>query len=214
MKSGATSEAATTESAEGTEMHQAHGEIDRGRTVSPRRKKASFSQTSEPTGDQRPLTLQIAAMEYVWLYDHRHGLSLNQIAARANATTDDVMHGVERAIELERRLSERPAVNEFKTGRPDDTHFRLIPLFPIVAFTPQSACPHHNPIEEDSRLCCMVCHKSGMDDHPGLLRDPETDPSPEPTPRPAKAVRPARSGEAKNTRKQRRHRKFAEVALA
>jgi hypothetical protein len=26
----------------------------------------------------------------------------------------------------------------------------------------------------------MICHRSGIDDHPGLARDPSTDPEPEP----------------------------------
>ena len=38
-------------------------------------------------------------------------------------------------------------------------------------------------------LCCMVCHCSGIDDHPGLLRSPLTDPAPEPKPAPAPAPR-------------------------
>jgi hypothetical protein len=93
--------------------------------------------------------------------------------------------------------------------------FRLIPLFPIGAFTPRSACPHHDTIERGSRLCCMVCHGSGMDDHPGLERDPKTDPSPEPTPKPAvDAAAPSKARKSKVTRKQRRRRELAEVAVA
>lgn len=64
----------------------------------------------------------------------------------------------------------------------------LMPLFPVGFFLPTSAdqvrafgrvlvpefasrgdvCPHHGPIPEGSTLCCMVCHQSGMDGHPGL----------------------------------------------
>ena len=96
-------------------------------------------------------------------------------------------------------------VDELKPGRLDEIGFRLIPLFPIGTLTPQSACPHHDTIDPGSRLCCMVCHESGMDDHPGLRRDPDTILPRSPHPRrhageapgrgsPASPKRPASSG--------------------
>lgn len=33
----------------------------------------------------------------------------------------------------------------------------LVPLFPVVSFTPHSACPHHGPIRDNSRFVCMAC---------------------------------------------------------
>jgi len=55
----------------------------------------------------------------------------------------------------------------------------LVPLFPVNGFTPESPCPHHGPLPEGSALCCMACHKSGMDDHPAIRRDRRFDPRPD-----------------------------------
>ena len=61
----------------------------------------------------------------------------------------------------------------------------------------------------------MVCHSSGMDEHPGLRRDPLTDPSPESKPAPAAdGVVPSEAGGSRETRKQRRRRLFAEAVAA
>jgi hypothetical protein len=158
------------------------------------------------------LTLKVAARDLMWLYDNKHGMSFEEIAGYERLPVQRVIEGVMRAEALQRQRSSDELVEDFKSGRLDDSRFRLIPLFPVNAFTPQSACPHHNPIEQGSRLCCMVCHTSGMDDHPGLQRDPETDPSPEPAP--AKDARRTRSGKAKGTRKQRRRRQLADTVLA
>jgi hypothetical protein len=35
----------------------------------------------------------------------------------------------------------------------------LDPLFPIDAFTPDSACPHRGKIRGGSSFCCMCCHE-------------------------------------------------------
>jgi hypothetical protein len=48
---------------------------------------------------------------------------------------------------------------------------KLVPLFPLGSFTPESRCPHHAPIERGSVLCCMICHSSGQDNHPALKCD-------------------------------------------
>jgi hypothetical protein len=85
---------------------------------------------------------------------------------------------------------------------------KLIPFFPATGFSPGSLCPHHGPLPAGSLLCGMVCHKSGVDDHPALARDPRTDPRPERKPKPAPAA--AR----RETRKERRRREFAHLAKA
>jgi hypothetical protein len=83
---------------------------------------------------------------------------------------------------------------------------KLVPLFPIGPLTPRSTCPHRGPIRRGSVLCCMVCSRSGMDDHPALRRDPRTDPRPDPEPRAVPATKPAAGNE---TRKERRQRLYA-----
>jgi hypothetical protein len=40
---------------------------------------------------------------------------------------------------------------------------RLVPLFPVGSYTPQSTCGHRGPIEPGSLFCCMICHSSGHD---------------------------------------------------
>lgn len=153
-------------------------------------------------------------MEYIWLYDSRHGVGIQEIAARAGVSVGRVRFGLERAQALESKPSMRELSEDLKSSGPDDLGFRLIPLFPIGSFTPQSACSHGASIQRGSKLCCMVCHASGMDDHPGLQRDTETDPSPEPQPAPPAAAAPREFRERKETRKQRRRRQFAEAAVA
>jgi hypothetical protein len=158
-------------------------------------------------------TLEVAARDYVWLYDFRHGVGPGEIAAREGVTVRQVREGLERARALDRNGSKDSPIGSLRSGRLDDIGFRLIPLLPVGALTPQSACPHHDSIERGSRLCCMVCHASGMDDHPGLRREPLTDPSPEPAPAVDVAVS-SKSGKSKETRKQRRLRQLAEAAVA
>jgi hypothetical protein len=125
---------------------------------------------------------------------------------------DRVRFGVKRAAALDSKLSKDGLTEDLKPGRLGDIGFRLIPLFPIDSFTPQSTCPHRESIGHGSRFCCMVCHASGMDDHPGLRRDPESDPAPEADPAPAAGVELKTSGCPQETRKQRRRRQFAEAA--
>lgn len=165
-------------------------------------------------GPEQEMSLESAARDYVWLYDLRHGVSPRAIAARSGVSVRLVREGIERARALENRCPKDNPTDGLKPGRQDDLGFRLIPLFPIGAFTPRSECPHRDTLERGSKLCCMVCHASGMDDHPGLRRDPQTDPSPEPRPAPAAEAAPRESAERKETRKQRRRRRFAEAAVA
>jgi hypothetical protein len=56
----------------------------------------------------------------------------------------------------------------------------------------------------------MVCHSSGIDDHPGLTRSPLTDPAPEPKLAPEVEPKPAK----RETRKERRQRLYGPAVLA
>jgi hypothetical protein len=133
-------------------------------------------------------------MEYVWLWDRRHGSSVQAIAAREGVSIGRVRFGLARA-----RAQEKGVVTT-RSIRPP----RLVPLFPIGAYTPQSTCAHRHPIEAGSSLCCMICHQSGMDRHPALRRDPRTEPVPEPKP----TLAPTRVETQRETRKERRQRLF------
>jgi hypothetical protein len=163
----------------------------------------------------RALTLAVAAREYIWLYDYRHGIGFDEIAAREDVSVIRVRFGVERARAQERNLSKDTLIEDLNPGTRTGAGFRLIPLFPIGAYTPHSACPHREPINQGSTLCCMVCHHSGMDAHPALRRDPQTEPAPEPKPAPAlDTVWPSKSSRSHETRKQRRQRLFASESAA
>ena len=191
-----------------------HHEVSRRHDCSRvRRKDSRPSVGTDPESDPA-LTLGVAARDYIWLYDFRHGINDYEIAARNGVTVRQVRSGLERARELDRKLTKDNILEDLKPGRLDDLGFRLTPLFPIGAFTPQSSCPHHKSLKPGTRLCCMVCHASGMDDHPGLRSDRQVDPSPEPEPEPASDVEPAPAVAAPETRKQRRRRQFAEAREA
>lgn len=159
-------------------------------------------------------SLSIHARELVWLDQIRQGYSIREIARRERLSCRRIQHGVSRA--RERGSSSRTRESHFRddllepnckdpTNRgiatPADPNRppRLVPLFPIGAFTPGSACPHHGPIRAGSVFCCMVCSQSGVDDHPALKRDTHADPRPE---RRAPSIRAA----VCETRKQRRQR--------
>jgi hypothetical protein len=143
----------------------------------------------------RALTLEISAWEYVWLTDYQRGMSVRAIARRDGVAVDRVWFGIARAGAPE------PTPEQGKFARPP----RLIPLFPIGSYTPQSPCPHREPIPLGSNLCCMVCFRSGMDHHPALQRNPATDPPRAPVPAPAPPVEKS----SPETRRQRRQRLFA-----
>lgn len=82
--------------------------------------------------------------------------------------------GAQQPLIAPRRSPEEEArLDEFFGFRP------LVPLFPIGGFSPGSTCPHHGPLPEGSALTCMVCHRSGMDQHPAYRRDRRFDPRPE-----------------------------------
>jgi hypothetical protein len=178
-------------------------------------RKSSHRVASGPGTDQS-LTLEVAARDYIWMYDFRRGIGYGKIAALEGVTVRQVQEGIERARKLERKCSKDALIEDLRPGGPGDLGFRLTPLFPIGAFTPQSACPHRDPIKQGSGLCCMVCHASGMDEHPGLRRDPATDPSPEPENAEESVEGASRPGPSPSpeTRKQRRRRQFAEAIAA
>jgi hypothetical protein len=193
---------------------------DQDEPVDPRRECESPSQWGKSirrigTGPRfdRTLTLATAAAEYIWLYDLRHGLGVNEIALRAGVTVSRVRYGLKRAQAQERPVSPDVLIEQHAPNAGTIRPPRLVPLFPIVAYTPQSTCPHRAPIEPGSALCCMVCHCSGMDDHPALQRDPQSDPSPEPKPAPP-SVRQPELGAPRETRRQRRRRQFAQQGPA
>jgi len=154
------------------------------------------------------------ARELVWLDDVRRGYSIKGIARREGLGCRRIQHGVSRARERGNlsRIREYHSSNELhewngeitaSAGRVvrDDPNRppRLVPFFPIGAFTPRSACPHRGPIRAGSVFCCMVCSRSGVDDHPALKRDPRTDPRPE-----RRAAALVRVAGVRETRKQRR----------
>lgn len=134
---------------------------------------------ADKVGGDDSLSLEAAAQEYVWLYDFRRGIACQKIAEEHGLTVRDVRDGIERARKLEARCSRDEWLSELQSGREVERGFRLMPMFPIGAFTPQSTCPHGGPLQRGSTICCMVCHASGMDGHPSLRPDPATDPRPE-----------------------------------
>jgi hypothetical protein len=165
----------------------------------------------------------IEAREYIWLDDVRRGMSSQAIASREGLSRRRIQIGVARArarqksshfMDSRKRdtLQNRDGGAQTTVGsasRADDRGEsryppRLVPLFPIGPFTPQSTSPHRGPIRPGSVFCCMVCSRSGMDGHPALKRDPHTDPRPEP-----KTVPPTKPAIGRETRKQRRKRLFA-----
>jgi hypothetical protein len=154
----------------------------------------------------------IEAREYAWLDDIRRGTSTRSIAAREGLSCRRIQHGAARARarEVSSRNGSLRVRDGLQTrdsrGAPGKVPHepRLIPLFPIGPFTPQSVCPHRGEIRPGSVFCCMVCSRSGMDDHPALKRDPQDDPRPE-----AKAAKITLAVIGRETRKERRKRLFA-----
>jgi hypothetical protein len=124
-----------------------------------------------PERSSQILTLEIAAKEYMWLWDLHYGASTEVTATREALAASRVRFGVSRALGQEKAFLGETAI------RPP----RLVPLFPIGPYTPSSTCGHRGPIETGSLLCCMVCHTSGMDEHPALWHDITTAPTPKRT---------------------------------
>jgi hypothetical protein len=158
----------------------------------------------------------VAARESLWLQEIHQGYTIAEIAHREGLSRRRITTGIGRAREREvlsrkRNSCERENVpvrdDEPVAGSGDAERDearrppRLVPLFPIGAFTPQSTCPHHGPIRPGSVFCCMVCSQSGMDEHPALKRDPLTDPRPE-----NKEAARQLVNRCRETRKERRRR--------
>jgi hypothetical protein len=192
-----------------TEQGNDRGESLDGETTSSREPKGSKAKRGarrireRRRGDRGRVTMSLAVMarEYIWLWDVRHGIGINEIAMREGVSSRRVQQGVARARALEKNSQADSAAI-----RPP----RLIPLFPIAPYTPLSTCGHRQPIESDSLLCCMVCHCSGVDDHPGLQRSPLTEPAPER--KPDSEVVPKR--QKRETRRERRQRLFGTTSVA
>jgi hypothetical protein len=116
------------------------------------------------------MNLEVTAREQVWLREFRQGSTTDAIAYRDGVSVRCVRLGMSRASAHERRQSDKIR----------DRLPWLVPLFPIGPYTPRSMCGHRKPIVSGSDLCCMICHRSGWDEHPAMQRDPETEPAPEP----------------------------------
>ncbi len=180
-------------------------------TNPPDRREPDGARVGAGPRSERTLTLATAAREYIWLYDLRHGVGIKEIAAREKLSVGRVRFGLARARGMDRRSNQEALLTTSRWRSDVPPVPRLIPLFPIGCLTPQSECPHREPIGEGSALCCMVCHRSGMDSHPGLRRDPQTDPAPELKAGSAPDLEPQpRAGKPLETRKQRRRRRFAQ----
>jgi len=157
------------------------------------------AETEDRPAGTRAKTLAQAAREYIWLWDLRHGVGTRAIAEEEGVSVRVIRAGLARARQEERgELADTPRKPRLPT---------LVPLFPASAYDPMSPCPHHGPIPDGSVLCCMVCHRSGMDDHPALQRDRATDPKPDPKP---EELLPRRA--SRETRRQRRLRLFGATA--
>ena len=163
-----------------------------------------------------------------WLRLNQEGKPASAIAEDAGVSVQLVRRALARAREqadsreqdAEQNIPNPPEGAEGSTGEgspPEAPAARrpwwleLVPLFPIGSFTPASECPHRGPIQPGSLLCCMVCSASGVDEHPYLVRDPETDPKPEPKSRriPTERSRGAETtAPARETRRQKRARRF------
>jgi hypothetical protein len=100
------------------------------------------------------------------------GATHRDIAGIFGATRGEVNRSIERAF-----------TQQLDSDHNDEP--RLTLFFPVTPFTPHSHCPHQGPIARGSRLCCAVCHQSGLDhvmDLPGRVPTYRSDPLQEPEP--------------------------------
>lgn len=117
------------------------------------------------------------AREFLWLWERREGVAVVTIARRERVSIRVVQDGLERAQAFEAGVmgGSVPVVDmppERDRGPVNEP--QLVPLFPIGHFVPASRCPHTGTIRRGSCLCCMVCHKSGLD-HLGAFQRPPPD---------------------------------------
>lgn len=152
------------------------------------------------------------ALDLEWRRKHQRGKTVAEIATAEGVSKRTVQLALARARAAEQAVdasgsddAESPIRDENAAPR-TPWWLELVPLFPIGAFTPTSKCPHHGPIRAGSLFCCMVCSNSGVDDHPSLKRDPQTDPRPEPAPAPAAPAPRPDTAARRETRKERRRR--------
>lgn len=69
---------------------------------------------------------------------------------------------------------------------------------PLTLLTCEDVHPR-GPMPRGTTCCCAACHKTGIEGHPGLRRNPATDPRPDPKPAAAKS-------KTEPTRRQRRRK--------
>ena len=141
---------------------------------------------------------ELYTQDSVWLWASRHGVSANEMASREGISTRRVRFGLAAA-----RCRETSCFLRDVRHPP-----RLVPLFPLGPYTPQSDCRHHRPIERGSLFCCMVCHRSGQDDHPALQHDARVNRRLDANSSPPLPKRAAEEQTRRETRKQRRQRLF------
>lgn len=137
-----------------------------------------------------------AAKERTWYLDHSHGLTTQEISTKHGVAERRIRAGIRRA-----RGNNPSAPGE--TAGPYIRPPRLEPLFPVRPLVPRSTCPHGRRVRRFSVFCCMICHRSGMDWHPGLRRNRRFDPKPE-----AKQSALPPPKKTLETRRQRRQRLF------
>ncbi len=93
-------------------------------------------------------------IEFFWLAAVQQGISMSSIAKTFKVSWNTV----ERRIRFARTT--------------------YIPNLEIVIpfdLTPKAACTHP-PIEVGDKVYCVLCHQTGIEDHPLLKRDPKNEP--------------------------------------
>jgi hypothetical protein len=152
------------------------------------------------------------AREFLWLWERREGIAVVTIARRERTSVRAICEGLARAEATEAFGAGLVPVVDMPPDRDRGpvNEPQLVPLFPIGHFVPASWCPHGAPIRRGSCLCCMVCHKSGLD-HLGAFQRPPPDKEEERKRKDReKASKKARAREPKLTRKERRARFFSD----
>lgn len=97
----------------------------------------------------------------------RAGKTYESIALACGVSIGEAWNGVRRARERQREAAQLVPRQAIPIREPN-----LIPMFPLTSFTRESSCPHHGPIARGSDFVCMVCHQSGRDGHPALVKPP------------------------------------------
>ncbi len=108
----------------------------------------------------RPAKTLVGSDELFWLLASRNGFPVREIAEAFGAAVTSVWRGIQRA--------KRAKVPDLEVLFPHD-------------FTPSALC-EHEPIQLGDLVYCAVCHQTGVENHPLLVRDPREEPGPEPKP--------------------------------